>query len=380
MSTRAAFVLAVLAASACGSERERSAVPSAGVASVARAEATELGTGDGSAGSVTFTEIYTAPRASSELVDLAFAGADPTQLWVIGYGDDVVHVGSGVTTDANGAWKDYHDPAALHFMHKPPALAMGAAALWGVCGDNDNSQNDPRRQPNYFMGPSLFTTDLSIFATQNAQTGLGSHLDMLHNTSFCRGIAHEGENRYWTFNGELGSLDRYDFHQPHAPGEEDHSDGEIYRYALGQVKGVAGVSSHLFYDPSDDRLYVADTGHGRVARLDPKSATPGGPLPRQNEVLVGSGMMDGATIEDVVPAGILDEPSGIEVRGGIIYVTDTATSTFHAFDKSGKELRRLETGLAPGSLSGFTFGPEGRIWFTDRKRGKVLRIDPPATQ
>ena len=56
-----------------------------------------------------------------------------------------------------------------------------------------------------------------------APVGLGSHLDMLHNTSFCSGIAHVDANRYWTFNGELGSLDLYDFHKPHPPGGEDHS-------------------------------------------------------------------------------------------------------------------------------------------------------------
>jgi hypothetical protein len=335
---------------------------------------TEIGSGDGSAASVTFTEIYTASK-SAQLVDLAFAEKDATQLWVIGYGDDSVHVGSGVTAESVGKWKEYLDPAAGHFMHKPPAFAMGDNGFWGICGDNDNSQNDPRREPNYFMGPALFTSDLSIFTTQNEKTGLGSHYDMLHSTSFCRGIAHIEANWFWAFNGQLGSLDKYNFATPHEPGGDNHSDGEIYRYAEGQVKGVEGVSSHLFYDATDKFLYIADTGNKRIAKLDTTTGTKGERLPK-NEVLKASAVMEGTTVEDVVPAGTLEQPSGIEIKNGLIYVTDTATSSFHVFDKTGKEIRKLQTDLAAGALSGFTFGPDGKIWFTDRTRGKVLRIDP----
>ena len=91
--------------------------------------------------------------------------------------------------------------------------------------------------------------------------------------------------------------------------------------------------------------------------------------------------MKDAVIEDVVPAGTLEQPSGLEIRNDLIYVTDTATSTFHVFDKQGNEIRRLETGLSKGSLSGFTFGPDGKIYFTNRNAGKVLRIDPlPAAE
>ena len=342
---------------------------------------TEIGSGDGSPASVTFTEIYSVSKRA-ELVDLAFAEKDPTELWVIGYGNDSVHVGTGVTGESNGEWKEYVDPAAGHFMHKPPAFAMGADGFWGICGDNDNSQNDPRgaSEPNYFMGPALFTSDLSIFATQNKKTGLGSHYDMLHNTSMCRGIAHMEANWFWTFNGQLGSIEKYNFAKPHEPGGDDHSDGEIYRYVERQVKGVDGVSSHLFYDASDKMLYIADTGNQRIAKLDTTTGKLGDRLPLRNEVLAKSGIMEGATVEDVVPAGTLEQPSGIEVKNDLIYVTDTATATFHVFDKTGKELRKLETGLKAGALSGFTFGPDGKIYFTDRNRGKVLRIDPIAAE
>jgi hypothetical protein len=331
----------------------------------------ELGTG--TPDSVVYTEIYSAPN--TEFVDLAFNDTVPGQLWVLSYNDDHTHIGQDVGP-GTGTWKNMHDPAALHFMHKPTAIAWGSNGLWATCGDSDNSQNDPRLVANYFMGPALFTSDLKIFATENLATKLGSHVDMLHNTSFCRGIAHEVDNVFWTFNGELGSIEKYDFHKPHEPGGDDHSDGEIYRYVTGELKGVDHVSSDVAFDPDDHFLYIADTGNKRIVRLDTTSGTLSGPLPRQNETLAKSGVMDGAKLDPVVLPGTLEQPSGLEIHNGHLYVSDTATSTFFAFDKSGKELRRLVTGLPPGSLAGFTFGPDGRIWFVDRHLGKVMRIDP----
>jgi outer membrane protein assembly factor BamB len=337
---------------------------------------TEIGKGDGSPASVTLTEIYTASKAA-QLVDLTFDESDPPRLWVVAYGDDTVHVGTGVGAE-KGTWKQYHDPAAIHFMHKPPAIAWGSSGLWGVCGDNDNGQNDPRGagEPNYFMGPALFPSDLKIFTTQNDKTHLGSHYDMLHNTSFCRGIAHEEANIFWVFNGELGAIDKYNFNTPHEPGGDDHSDGEIYRYAVGQVKGVDGVPSHVAFDPDDKFLYVADTGNKRIVKLDTRSGTLGARLPRRNEVLKKSGMMDGTNVVEVVAPGALEQPSGLEIHNGHIYVSDTATGSFHVFDKTGKEIRKLQTGLAANSLAGFTFGKDNKVWFVDRNESKVLRIDP----
>jgi hypothetical protein len=335
----------------------------------------ELGTG--APGSVTITDIHTAPNA--ELVDLAFNEDDRSQVWLLSYSNSHVHIGAGVLTGP-GTWRDMRDPAYGHFMYKPTALAWGSNGLWATCGDNDNAQNDERgaNEPNYFMGPSLFTSDLSIFTKNNPKTNLGSHVDMLHNTSFCRGIAHMTDNIFWTFNGELGSVEKYNFNQPHEPGGDDHSDGEIYRYVQGQLKGVDGVPSHLAYDDGDKFLYIADTGNKRIVRLDTNSGTLGDRLPRRNEPLKSSGIMNGTNVQEVVPPGLLEMPSGIEVWNDHVYVSDTAQSRFYCFDKTGKEIRRFDTGLPPKSLAGFALGADNRIWFVDRTRGKLLRLDVAA--
>ena len=102
----------------------------------------------------------------------------------------------------------------------------------------------------------------------------------------------------------------------------------------------------------------------------------GAPLPRQNEPLVKNALMKDAKLEEIVASGILEQPSGLEIHGGLLYVTDAATGFFHVFDRGGRPVRQLDTGLGPEALSGFAFGPDGKIWFTDRSRGKVLRIDP----
>lgn len=346
-------------------------------ACVALPAGNEIGYRDGTSASVTFTEIYKT-KASSQLVDLEFNAEHPGELWVVGYGDDSLHIGTGVGGDGTPSFKRIVDPAAMHFMHKPPALAVGAPGLIGTCGDNDNGQNASNSDgsANLFMGPAMFSTDRMILG-KSTPGGLGSHVDMLHNSPLCRGIAHASANVFWVFNAYDNSLDEYNFNKPHEPGGDDHSDGEIYRFATGKVKGATdGTPSHVFFDAEDGFLYVADTGHARIVRLDTSKGTKGAELDRQPEPLKADAMMMGTDVEEIVPAGSLTKPSGIEVYGGLVYVTDAATSTFNVFDKTGTALRSLATDLPAGSLAGFTFGPDGKIYFTNKLSGQVLRIDP----
>ncbi len=371
------FVIA-LGAVACSVETTSSSTSNGGPEEAKPAEqippaAQALGK-DGTVASVELVEVYNA-GAAAKLVDLAFNPLVPGEAWVVGY-DSNVYIGQGLD-GADPKWMKKKDPAAVHFMHKPPAIAMGDNGFWGTCGNNDNSQ--AARTPNLFMGPALFSTNLEVFAVRTPD-GLGSHYDMLHNSPFCRGIAFvpgNSNNEYWVFNGQDGSLDRYKFNKDHGPGNDDHSDGEIYRYAAGQVKQAPDdTSSHVFYDATDSFLYVADTGNQRIVKLDTAKGTKGGELPRQNEPLKDQAVMEGTAVEEVIAPGVLEKPSGLEVKDDVIFVTDAATSTFYAFDKTGKELHRLATELPAGSLGGFVFGPDGHIWFADRVGGRVMKIVP----
>ena len=323
----------------------------------------------------TFTEISVLESGvSAKISDLAFHLAKKNELWVLGEGDDSTYL--GIDMDTEPKWTRYLDPARRHFMHQPLAIAMGDMNDWATCGNNDNRQNTSDQVPNYFMGPALFSADLSIFAKRTSG-GLGSHIDMLHQTPFCRGISHIAGRDYWVFNAYDNSLDRYKFHTPHEPGGDDHSDGEIFQYAMGKVKGaIDNTPSHIFYDSSDGFLYVADTGNARIVKLDTtKGSITEQRLQRQNEPLAGQGIYGDTDVEVVVPEGVVAKPSGLEIIGDNIYVTDPSTSEFIVFDKAGKELHRLKTDLPEGSLAGFAIGPDQKIWFVDRTGGRVMRID-----
>jgi DNA-binding beta-propeller fold protein YncE len=150
----------------------------------------------------------------------------------------------------------------------------------------------------------------------------------------------------------------------------------MLRYAEGEVKRSPEIPSHMVLDPEDGSLYVADTGNGRVARLDTKSGSEGRDVPTNDPIDLHAAMV-GATLDDFVPAGVLDAPSGITLYRDVIFVTDNSTSEIHAYDRDGKELRSLDTGLPPGSLAGIAISDDGVAYLADLATGSVLRLDLP---
>jgi hypothetical protein len=271
----------------------------------------------------------------------------------------------------NGSVEVTMDPNAWHFMRRPPAIAMGAADTWGTCGEfrTGNMTDDPTD----YMGPALFSSDRSIWTHQPPGKN-GSHLDMLHETPLCMGIGWERDNVYWVANGQIGSIDRYDFATPHEVGGEDHSNGMLARYAIGALSRVPGIPGHVVFH--EGLVYAADTGHGRIVALDPTTGTMVGLPAPIFEPLALAEQYDGSTLTEVVPPGLLVQPSGLHIHGGVIFVTDSATSTFHAFDLEGNHLRSLATTLPAGSLAGLTIGPDDKVYFVDRLTSFVYRLDP----
>ena len=196
--------------------------------------------------------------------DLAFHPDRPDELWIVNRNDDsVITIKNPGTPNAKAQRR--HDPDAMHFMDFPPAIAFGVGDTFGTCGDGDGDGDN-------FMGPALFSADPAVFA-KTTPNGPGSHLDMLHSTSFCK-------------------------------------------------------------------------------------------------------YMDGAVLTELVPPGTLETPGGIEVQDGLVFVSDNAMSKFYAFDAQGQIVRTLDTGLPAGSLAGFTFGPDGKVYFVDMISGRAYRIDP----
>ena len=333
-----------------------------------------IGTREGTADSVELVEIYKTP-GKEQPTGLSFNPEAPNELWVVSYKNDYITIiyDPGLPSTST---KRIRDPDAMHFMHWPVGIAFGTKTYgrngkntWGTCGDSDN----PAGNSNGFMGPAVFSSDLAILGKQT-RGGLGSHLDMLHNTPFCRGITYEKDNVYWVFDNEHGSLARYDFQDFHPPGGDDHSDGIIQQYALYELAGADGVPSHLVFEPGGGVVFAADTGNGRVVRLDPKSATEGESLPALEPTVPVE--MVGATLTNLVSPGTMTAPSGVAIHETTLYVSDNATGRIHAVGFDGTPVRTLDTGLAAGALAGIAFGPDEKLYLVDMVGSRVLRIDP----
>jgi hypothetical protein len=312
--------------------------------------------------------------------DLAFNPRRPKELWVVSSGDSSVTIIQNAPDD-NRLSETRRDQARSHFMNKPMAIAFGAdetnqmaasrpvrsPGTFATCGDYGPADN--------FMGPVLWPSDLEYFTKVNGP--LGSHIDMLHLSPLCTGIAWQGEgNIYWTVAGTTRSIVKYDFQKDHGSGNDDHSDGLIWRYAVNEIGYTAGVVSGLHYRPEDKMLYIADTGNGRVVKLDTESATMGARMRCADPVRTCSEMVN-AKLTDVVPKGVLTRPSGLEIKGATMVVTDNATSTIHKFDLAGAAQGSVKVDVPAGGLGGITFGPDDKLYFVDSVGNRVLRLESP---
>jgi DNA-binding beta-propeller fold protein YncE len=317
--------------------------------------------------------------------DLGFNPDRPGELWVVNRKDDSVVLAFDAGTEQMVVEKRI-DPYALHFMDNVSSIDFGAPGTFGTCHESRNTYNDTWPGDD-FMGPTLWPSNLDIFAESNPDavetltlqfgmpTDLGSHLDMLHNTPLCMGISWQKRNVYWVFDGLNGAIQRVDFHEDHGPGWDDHADGTIRRFVEGKVKMVDDVPSHVEYDHDTDWLYIADSGKGRIAVLDTKTGQVGDDLSSESmEPYPEHVKMKGAELWTFSEHPLLDTPSGLALHDGLLYVSDNVTGRIIAFDLSGQVVDYLETQLPPGALMGITFGPEGGLWFVDAVNNQVVRI------
>jgi len=356
-----------------------------------------IGWGDGSTESVTIESIHQGTRTeTAHTTDLAFNPAGNNEIWL-----SHRMVPNELPCDANGGrtgcfalqgstttifeagtpnqseqW--IMDFNAWHFMRRPPAIAWGENGFFATCGyaRTGNFLDDFGAD---FIGPSLWTSNPEIYrnwdVNQQPPGWNGTHMDMLHASPWCMGIAHETGNAYWVANGNIGSLDRYDFNEDHGPGQADHSDGEIERYAIGQLSRVPFVPGHIEFH--DGLVYAADAGNGRVISFDPTGTVRVGGIRPQYEALEFDATYSGGTVTELVPPeGRLDTPSGLAIHDDILYVGDNATGQIHAFELDGTYLRSLDTGLEPGHLTGLEVSPDGVMYYVDMLGSELLRIVP----
>lgn len=297
------------------------------------------------------------------------------QLWVVNKGTE--NTGSSTVTinnagEANQTSLHLQDANAWHFMSLTTGLAFSKNGNWATSPgilDANHGFGTP------FTGPSLWSSDLSIYAQPTE--GNGSHLDMLHESPYSQGIASEKDNVFWVFDGYSKDIVRYDFNEDHGPGNDDHSDGIIRRYSDDDVKKDPNniVVSHLVLDDNNHWLYVVDHGNNRVIRIDINTGTPSGtPSFPATEPLAEYTRYSGYTQETVATG--LEKPAGIDVIQNKMIVSEFTSGDIIIYDISAMpatELARINTGKS--SLQGIKIGPDGRIWFVDQNSNGVYRID-----
>ena len=135
---------------------------------------------------------------------------------------------------------------------------------------------------------------------------------------------------------------------------------------------VEGVPSHMVFDQDRGVLYVADTGNARIQRFDPALAShtdtqhvhEGSPL---HEMVGG----DWSTLVDGAEFGI-ERPSGLALFDDVLYVTDNATSTIHAFSIDGEHLDHLQVTVDAGGLMGIRVNEDG-VFFVDAIGNRVIK-------
>lgn len=345
-----------------------------------------LGHGQHTLSAVNLSVIATADDGLDVPRALDFNPERPGELWVVNRADDSTTI---ITSAGMAQQTTVHliDPFALHFMEEVSSIAFGAPMTFGTCQESRNTYNG-QAPANDFTGPSLWPADPTIYARSNpaavrANGGadLGSHLDMLHQSPLCMGIAWEKDNVYWVFEGLTSSILRADFHEDHGPGFDDHSDGEMWRYAEGQVQRVPDVPSHLAYDAATGMLYIADTGNGRVGMLDTRV---GMDFQRIRVGVMEPGtrlyrVADGARVQTLgTSEADLEAPSGLELMpDGTVLVSDNATGRIWAYNAAGEVIDWLDTELPEGALMGMTLSPEGDLYFVDAVGDRVLRLQAP---
>jgi hypothetical protein len=334
-------------------------------------------------GPVVLTEIGNSSHQVSQPRDLDFKPGT-NELWVANYGNSqgagmVIFYNAGRSNQSSQYRKDTHTG---HFKIYPSAIAFGDDGFWA----NVNEIKSTAGPTSTFMGPALWTSDTAVFARvfqNNWVSGypLGSHYDMLHQSPFAMGMAHDSALAYWVMDGHNGNICKYDFVMHHGPGYDDHSAGKIWRYTDVPVTRVAQVPSHMVMDKTSKWLYFIDGGSKKIKRMNTKSGAITGTLTVPStapEPLAGYWKVEGAVVE--VLDSLSTQPCSIDYYNDRLVVSDYTTGDIYLYNTSGTFtlLGKIVTGV-PG-IMGIKIGPDGRIWCVNHTQNKVYRIDTAKPQ
>lgn len=328
--------------------------------------------------SIVFTTVATNSQKLAQPRDLDFK-PNSNELWICNNGNSdggsmVIFYNAGLPGQSSQYRKDSHTG---HFKIYPSAMAFGDDGFWANTNEIKNTANESST----FMGPALWTADTSIFAKvfQNDwEPGLplGSHYDMLHQSPFSMGIAHDTNLVYWVNDGYNGNICKYDFVKHHGPGYDNHSAGKIWRYTDVTVNRVTNVPSHMVMDKQTGWLYYVDGGSKTIRRMQTRTGSVESTLSvpsTSQEPLAGYWKVTGATVE--ILDSFTTQPCGIDFYRNRLVVSDYTNGNIYVYkvDSVVTRVRTIATGRS--GMMGIKVGPDSRIWCVNYTDSKLYRLD-----
>ncbi|MEN3332921.1 MAG: hypothetical protein V7641_2286 [Blastocatellia bacterium] len=308
--------------------------------------------------------------ADEKTRQLFISDSNHNRIVVVSLADNAVKetIGAGDIGFGDG---DYNSATFNH----PQGMAFDAAANTLYVADTENhalrAVDLSKRTVTTIAGTGEQSREVVTFGGQGRQIALNSPWDLtLHDGLLY--IAMAGPHQLWRMNPKTGGITPYA-----GTGREGRLDGPLDKAALAQPSGITNDGKKLYFADSEvssiraadldpagqvstivgedlfefgDRdgrgeevrlqhplgvvyhegwLYVADTYNNKVKRVSPGQRT--------SETFAGtgeSGLADGAGVAK------FDEPGGVTVAGGKLYVADTNN---HAIRVVDLQTRRTET-------------------------------------
>lgn len=330
-----------------------------------------------------FTLVASDANSLVSPVDLDFypnQATRPNELWILNQGTNSTGGSTVIVSNAKSSSRTHKyvkDGNAWHFMALASAMAFGDHN-WATSQDI----LDANRQGGRYTGATLWPGDLSIYGIVGnppTQAENGSHLSMIHQTPYGKGIAFEKENVYWVLDGYEGNIKRYDFGDPHEPGGEDHSGGGVQVYPDFKFTKHESLPGHIAIDGNRKYLYGCDPVGKRIFRIDITTGSKVGDRTKINgeNLSLGYFTFSGLIKVDTLIKG-LGSPVGIDVYGNRLVVTDNSTDEIIIYNISDNysEVGRIKLKYTSNpDPMGLKVGPDGKIYFVDKANKMAYMIE-----
>ena len=314
---------------------------------------------------------------------MAFNPASATpQLWVADSGRDGVSVFNLSASGTVGETRVLKDRAQYHYMADVSSISFDAIGQFATCQESLNTYGGTML-PNFFMGPTLYDARLPLINSRQEACGPSEtcfliHVDMLHESPLCMGIAHDGgavtsvashasyRNVYWAFGGGHRQLVRYDFMSDHGPGSMDHSIASVRRYTGLALTRVVGVPSHMQVDAVRRELFISDTGADRLVRVLVDTGSFARDAKVSGDGFEGYGVYSSpeAAFSYQVWDGLqystfatIPRPSGLALSPASVYASSHSNGHVYAWDRATGVLLQMVQAAQRDSLMGIALAP-----------------------